>query len=125
MVKHDDQAIRDRVIEELETLGTTNREIGTKLGVDPTCVRFWHDGLAVPKAHNLAKFHAAGLDIFYIITGKRVGDIIAKTCHNCRHYHDCDDHNCDQDCAACDHNACRNCANQSNWLWEGYTHAKN
>lgn len=125
MVKHDDQAIRDRVIKELETLGTTNREIACKLGVTPDCVRFWHDGLAVPKAHNLAKFHAVGLDIFYIITGKRVGDIITKTCRNCRHYHDCDDHNCDQDCAACDHNACRNCTNQSDWLWEGYTHAKN
>lgn len=112
--------ITDRVIEELLTLGTTNREVATRLGVTPEAVRFWRSGYSVPKPHNLAKFHAAGLDIFYIITGKRVGDIIAKTCTNCRHFHDCDSYDCDDDCDSCPRNACRNCVNASNWLWEGY-----
>lgn len=116
--------ITDRVIEELDKLGNTHREVGMKLGIRPETVLFWREGMAVPKTHSLAKFHAAGLDIFYIITGKRIGDIVTKSCCNCAHFDECDAYDCDSECDSCGHNACRNCANASNWLWEGYTHAE-
>lgn len=116
--------ITTRVVDEISKLGTTKREIAEKLGVSQECVRFWTDGLSVPKTANLAKFHAAGLDIFYIITGQRIGDIVTKSCRNCRHFNDCDAYDCDSECDSCGHNACRNCANASNWLWEGYTYAE-
>ena len=116
--------ITDRVIEEITKLGTTNREIATKLGVTHQAVRFWINGLSVPKPQNLAQFHAAGLDVFYIITGKRVGDIITKDCRNCRHFDECDDYACHMECETCSHNSCRDCHDFSGWLWEGYAHAK-
>ena len=116
--------IKDRVAEELSKLGDTNAAIARKLGVYQQTLGFWRNGIMVPKAQNLAKFHAAGLDIFYIITSKRIGDIVTKSCRNCRHFNDCDAYDCDQECDSCIHNACRNCANASNWLWEGYTHAQ-
>ena len=116
--------IYDRVVEEISKLGTTNREIADKLGVSPECVRFWTNGYSIPKTENLARFHAAGLDIFYIITGKHIGEIVCKGCHNCVHFNECDIFDCDQDCDACSRNACRNCANQSDWLWEGFANAK-
>ena len=116
--------IKDRVAEELNRLNLSYAAIGRKFGVHPQTPGYWMNGTMVPKAQTLAKFHEAGLDIFYIITGKRIGDIVNKTCCNCRHYHDCDAYDCDEDCDTCGQNACRNCANQSNWLWEGYHHAK-
>lgn len=66
----------------------------------------------------------ADLDILYILTGQRIEDIIRPDCRNCRHYWDCDPLTCDEDCDSCAHNQCRNCANYSNWLWEGYTNAE-
>lgn len=66
----------------------------------------------------------ADLDIFYIVTGQRIRDIIKPDCHNCRHFNDCDTRDCDFECDSCDYNRCSNCANHSNWLWEGYTDAK-
>ena len=110
----------ERVIEELSKLGNTHREVAQKLGVTPEAVRFWREGYAIPKPQNLAKFHAAGLDIFYIITGRRIEDILTRECRNCLHFNDCDSITCDFDCAACNHNTCGDCRDSSNWVWEGY-----
>lgn len=112
--------MQERLIEELDKLGDCNRAIAKKLGCPIHTVRFWRDCLCMPSIQSFALFPKAGMDIYYILTGKHIGDIVTKACHNCQHFNECDIFDCDQDCDSCPDNSCRNCANSSEWVWEGF-----
>ncbi len=64
-----DYDIRDRCAEELRRFGRTPKEISERTGFVPQLVRVWLDGEATPSAASLARFHALGMDVLYILTG--------------------------------------------------------
>lgn len=64
-----DYGIRDRCAEELLRFGNTPQTISERTGFVPQLIRVWLNGEATPSAASLARFHALGMDVIYILTG--------------------------------------------------------
>ena len=63
--------IKDRLVEELYSRGETSYKIAKKVGTSPTMVREWKRKRSAPGAYYLAVMLEAGVDVVYILTGKR------------------------------------------------------
>lgn len=70
-MKRKDPIMCERVAEEIYKLGDTNRAAARKIGCDPHVVSDWLAGNSIPCAYHLKGMYEAGLDVIYILTGKR------------------------------------------------------
>jgi hypothetical protein len=61
----------ERVAEEIFNLGDSNTGAANKIGCDRHLISDWINGRAIPSAYYLKAMYEAGLDIVYILTGKR------------------------------------------------------
>ena len=66
-----DASITERTIEEISKLGPTPYDIGKIVGCPTQLVRYWLDGIYMPSAFYLRRFHEIGCDVMYILTGVR------------------------------------------------------
>lgn len=60
-----------RLVEELYRISKTNTELCEKVGCSRTAVQKWINNGFIPSAYYFKKFHYAGCDIIYILTGER------------------------------------------------------
>lgn len=116
--------ITERVIEELQSLGASYREISNFVGVSHTTIKNYGTGRSTPGADTLAKLHYAGVDILYILTGHRLLSDITHDCVTCAHYCDGDSPVCEKydfECHRCPRSkVCRECKSCDLWLWRGF-----
>ena len=71
-MKLKDLSMCDRLAEEIYKTGeTTNRGIARKIGCSHKIVSDWLAGRYLPTAYHLKSMYEAGLDVIYILTGKR------------------------------------------------------
>lgn len=70
-MNYDEVCVRLR--EELLKISSNQSEIARKLGCSTASVSLWFSGKSTPTAYYLTAMHEAGVDITYIITGKRGG----------------------------------------------------
>ena len=66
-----DTTMCDRVAEEVFKLGPTNTMAAQKIGCDRHIVSDWINGRAIPSAYYLKAMCEAGMDVIYILTGRR------------------------------------------------------
>lgn len=70
-MKLKDSVMHDRLIEELCKLGDSNVVIARKVGCSRKMVSNWFCNYNVPSAYYLKGLYLAGVDIIYVLTGKR------------------------------------------------------
>jgi transcriptional regulator with XRE-family HTH domain len=70
-MKRKDISMCERVAEEIYKLGDTNRGAARKIGCDHHRISGWLSGRSTPSAYHLKGMYEAGLDVIYILTGKR------------------------------------------------------
>lgn len=71
-MKRKDLSMCERVTEEIYRFGDmTSRELAQKLGCSHNTVSDWLRWRSIPSAFHLKSMHEAGMDIMYIITGRR------------------------------------------------------
>lgn len=70
-MKLKDSIMVERLCEELYSLPGSNREIAKKIGCSPRIISDWTAGRCIPSAYHLKGMYEAGVDVIYILTGKR------------------------------------------------------
>ena len=127
-----DESLYNRTREELYALGLGPSEIARKVGCSTCIASGWMCGDNLPSTAFLGPLHDIGVDVLYIITGKRVWDQvdywmdtalkdIPTICETCAYFHDCELDECDMVCSNCEKaSVCRSCQHSSNWLWRGF-----
>lgn len=70
-MKRKDFVMHDRLAEELCKLGDSNIDIARKVGCSKKIVSAWFCGYNIPSAYHLKGLYLAGVDIIYVLTGKR------------------------------------------------------
>lgn len=70
-MKRKDPIMCERVAEELRSIPGSYREIAKKIGCEHHAIRCWLYGESIPSAYHLKSMYEAGLDVIYILTGKR------------------------------------------------------
>lgn len=70
-MKRKDYAMHDRLIEELDKIGNSNISIAQRVGCCKRIVSSWYCGYNIPSAYHLKGLYLAGVDIIYVLTGKR------------------------------------------------------
>ena len=70
-MKRKDTVMTDRLIEELLRLPESNKDIATRIGCSRRIISDWLAGRHAPSIFHLKGMHFAGMDVLYIITGKR------------------------------------------------------
>lgn len=70
-MKRKDPTMSERVAEEIYKLGGTNRDAARKIGCDHHAISDWLSGRSIPSAYYLKAMYEAGLDVIYILTGRR------------------------------------------------------
>lgn len=127
-----DEALYDRMQEELFALNISASELARKIGCSIPTASDWMAGNNLPGTAYLSPLHDIGVDIMYILTGKRIWDAvnywmdtaladIPTICATCAYDHDCELDACDLNCSACEKaGVCRECKHGSNWLWRGF-----
>lgn len=68
------QEINQRLREERKRLGFTQKELATIGGVKVNAQGIYERGLRTPNAIYLANIAKAGVDVLYVVTGRRVHD---------------------------------------------------
>lgn len=71
-MKLKDPIMVERVAEEIYKLGDSNTEVARKIGCSRRQITDWLSGRCIPSAYHLKGMHEAGLDVIYILTGKRI-----------------------------------------------------
>ena len=66
-----DYDMTPRFQEEFYRTGLSNTELSAKIGCDGSNISRWLAGGSIPNPYYLARFHKAGLDVIYILTGER------------------------------------------------------
>ena len=64
--------VHERLKEERERVGLTQPQIADVLGVGKTTVINWEKGASAPSAQQLAEMVAKGIDVTYVVTGRRI-----------------------------------------------------
>lgn len=79
MAKRKDLIMNERLVEELYKLDGTHQNIARKLGCDRRTLQTWIYEGGIPSAYHLKGMYLAGMDVIYILTGKRTrgGDACA------------------------------------------------
>lgn len=72
-MNYDPDEVCSRLREELLKISSKQAVIARKLGCSTAVVSLWFSGKSTPTAYYLTAMHEAGVDITYIITGKRGG----------------------------------------------------
>lgn len=70
-MKRKDPGMAERTAEELYKLGGSNREIARRIGCSHTLITEWTAGRYAPSGYHLKSMAEAGLDVMYILTGRR------------------------------------------------------
>lgn len=70
-MRKNDPGMHKRLCDELFRLGGSNAEVAEKLGCHPNTVNQWLTHEHIPSAYFFARFHQAGMNIIYILTGER------------------------------------------------------
>lgn len=70
-MKRKDLSMCDRVAEELYKLPGSQREIARRIGCRNHAISDWLAGRCIPSAYHLKGMYEAGLDVIYILTGRR------------------------------------------------------
>ena len=70
-MKRYDSYMTDRLVEELYKISDNNVVIAKKIGCDRRNVSYWIGGHSVPNAYYLKSMYEIGMDVIYILTGKR------------------------------------------------------
>ena len=70
-MKYKDSIMSDRLAEEIYKLGVTNTEAGRKIGCSHNMISNWLSGRTLPSAYYLKAMYEAGMDVIYILTGRR------------------------------------------------------
>ena len=70
-MKFKDYDMSDRLIEELDKIGNSNMSIARRVGCSKKMVSNWYCGHNIPSAFYLKWLDLAGVDILYVITGRR------------------------------------------------------
>lgn len=61
----------ERAAEELYKLPGNNAEIARRIGCSPKLISAWMAGRHAPSGYHLKSMAEAGLDVMYILTGRR------------------------------------------------------
>lgn len=127
-----DESLYKRTQEELFALNMGASEIARNVGCSACIASGWLNGEYLPSTAFLGGLHDLGVDIIYILTGKRIWDQvnywmdtalrdIPTICETCAYFHDCELDDCDLNCSSCDSAIhCRTCKHSSNWQWRGF-----
>ncbi|XUK66218.1 Transcriptional regulator [Pseudomonas yamanorum] len=67
--------ITDRLREERTRLGLTQAELAFRGGVKVNAQNIYERGLRVPNALYLAAVATAGVDVLYVLTGRRISSL--------------------------------------------------
>lgn len=70
-VKRKDPGMAERTAEELYKLPGSNRDIARRIGCSHKLISAWTTGRYAPSAYHLKSMYEAGLDVIYILTGRR------------------------------------------------------
>ena len=70
-MKLKDLSMCERVAEELYKIPGSQREIAKRIGCRNHAVSDWLAGRSIPSAYHLKSMCEAGLDVIYILTGRR------------------------------------------------------
>lgn len=70
-MKRKDPAMAERTAEELYKLPGSNREIARRIGCSHKLISDWTTGRYTPSGYHLKSMAEAGLDVMYILTGRR------------------------------------------------------
>lgn len=74
-MNYDPDEVCSRLREELTAkISSKQAVIARKLGCSPAVVSLWFSGKSTPTMYYLTAMYLAGVDIAYIITGKRGGE---------------------------------------------------
>lgn len=65
------EAIRQRLMEEMAKLPYKNFQIGYRIDCDPSVITQYKRGVHLPGAYHLAGLHEIGVDVIYILSGER------------------------------------------------------
>lgn len=71
MAKRKDLIMTERLAEELYKLSGTHQGIARRIGCDRRTLQSWLYEGCIPSAYHLKGIYEAGLDVIYILTGKR------------------------------------------------------
>lgn len=127
-----DESFYNRTQEELLALGLGPADIARQIGCSACMASNWMNGESLPGTVYMGALHNLGVDVLYILTGKRIWDQvdywmdtalkdIPTICSTCAYFHDCELDECDMNCSGCEKAiVCRTCQHQSNWLWRGF-----
>ena len=70
-MKRKDPIMSERLAEELYKQPGTNKQIAQRIGCDPSNISDWENGRYMPTAYTLKGMYEAGIDVIYILTGRR------------------------------------------------------
>ncbi len=70
-MKRKDPIMNERLLEELYKLDGSHQNIARKIGCDRRTLQCWLYHGDIPSAYHLKGIYEAGLDVIYILTGKR------------------------------------------------------
>ena len=71
MTLNKNEAIRERLAEEISKLPYKNFQIAFRIDCDPSVISKYRLGVHLPGAYHLAGLYELGVDVIYVLTGER------------------------------------------------------